>query len=138
MPERAGRPTRRCADGGAPAPTRLRIATLDVLTILSQDWAQMSNRQSKATPLPARNVKETIRALAAARGSIQSGLVARELGITRQAVHYHLREMVAHGELRRVGAGRGARYERVALARRYPLDGLAEDAVWREVRDEIP
>jgi anti-sigma regulatory factor (Ser/Thr protein kinase) len=99
----------------------------------------MSNRQAKATPLPARNVKETIRALAAARGSVQSGLVARELDITRQAVHYHLREMVAHGELRRVGAGRGARYERVfALARRYPLDGLAEDAVWREVRGEIP
>src|SRR5450759_3710950 len=75
---------------GAGAPTRLRIAAFDVLTILSQDWAQMSNRQSKATPLPARNVKETIRALAAARGSIQSGLVARELDITRQAVNYHL------------------------------------------------
>ena len=47
--------------------------------------------------------------------------------------------MVQQGELRMVGAGRGVRYERVAaLTRRHSIKGLAEDAVWDEVRTADP
>ena len=47
--------------------------------------------------------------------------------------------MVETGELLRVGAGRGSRYVRNAdLERRYALEGLQEDHVWREVSAALP
>ena len=47
--------------------------------------------------------------------------------------------MVETGELFRIGAGRGSRYVRNAdLDRRYPLQGLEEDYVWREVIEALP
>ncbi len=64
-----------------------------------------------------------------------SGELARELGVTRQAIHPHLQALVRQGELRAVGAGRATHYERVAArTRRYPLAGLEEDRVWDELR----
>jgi hypothetical protein len=47
--------------------------------------------------------------------------------------------MVETGELLRTGAGRGSRYLRNAdLDRRYPIQGLEEDHVWREVTGALP
>jgi anti-sigma regulatory factor (Ser/Thr protein kinase) len=70
---------------------------------------------------------------------VSSGDVARAAGVTRQAAHYHLSRMVETGELLRAGAGRGTRYARAAdLDRRYPLQGLEEDHVWREVIGALP
>jgi hypothetical protein len=47
--------------------------------------------------------------------------------------------MVETGELLRIGAGRGTRYVRNAdLDRRYPIQGLEEDQVWREVSAALP
>lgn len=86
-------------------------------------------------PTPKRqNVRDIAEALLAQGEAVTSGQVAGEAGVTRQAAHYHLRQMVESGELRRVGQGRGARYERaVRFNRRYPLSGLEEDRVWAEV-----
>lgn len=85
------------------------------------------------------DVKDVIRLLLADRLAISTGDVVAATGLTRQAVHYHLAEMVRTGELVRTGAGRGARYRRhTRFSRSYPLAGLAEDSVWEEVRGSIP
>src|SRR4051794_27034223 len=60
-------------------------------------------------------------------------------GITRQAVHLHLADLVASGVLEQVGDGRGARYRRrYEWVRRYLVDGLDESNVWNDLRAEIP
>jgi len=66
---------------------------------------------------------------------VQSGEIARALGVTRQTAHRHLRELVANGRLVAEGAGRGARYRRVDPedARCYATSGLDEDRVWSEM-----
>jgi DNA-binding Lrp family transcriptional regulator len=72
-------------------------------------------------------------------GSVSSGEVARAAGVTRQAAHYHLRRLADEGMLRRTGAGRGARYEPVLdLLRTYPLPGVREELIWREVLQQVP
>jgi len=92
----------------------------------------MSKRKARAIP-------EVIRLLVADQGSATSGEVAAAAGVTRQAAHYHLAEMVRDGELRRVGAGRGSRYVADAdFDRTYPREGLEEDRVWNEVIGEVP
>src|ERR1700675_439265 len=95
----------------------------------------MTNCQAPLGPGRGRNVENRIRDLLATRTSLTSGDLARELGVTRQAVHPYLRQLVHQGELRALGAGRGAHYERVAaFTGRYPLAGLAEDRVWDDLR----
>jgi hypothetical protein len=92
----------------------------------------MSKRKADSIP-------ELIRLLTGDHGSVTAGEVAKAAGVTRQAAHYHLARMVREGELRRIGAGRGSRYELDAdLDRSYPLEGLEEDRVWDEVVGEMP
>ena len=92
----------------------------------------MSKRKAQSIP-------ELIRVLAADRGSVTSGEVAKAAGVSRQAAHHHLVRMVRERELLRVGAGRGSRYVPDAdLDRSYPLEGLEEDRVWEEVIREAP
>ena len=82
------------------------------------------------------DVKAVVRELLATRESVATGEIAAIVGLSRQAVHYHFRGMVASGELRVVGSGRGAHYRLDAdFLRAYPLADLAEDRVWQEVRD---
>jgi anti-sigma regulatory factor (Ser/Thr protein kinase) len=87
------------------------------------------------------NVKGLIRSLIASRGELTNREVARDLGLTRQAVHHHLKELVATGELTMHGAGRGARYT-AANASTYtltfPLDDLEPQAVWPALAAEVP
>jgi anti-sigma regulatory factor (Ser/Thr protein kinase) len=81
------------------------------------------------------NIKDLIREMLHDAPSIASRDVVAASGITQQGVHYHLRQMVDSGELRRVGAGRGTRYERAGLEiRSFATDGLAEDVAWHEIR----
>ena len=79
-----------------------------------------------------RNVREAILRLVAERGSAQSGGIAQSLGLTRQALHRHLRRLVDAGDLVAEGAGRGASY-RCPSRFRLPLAGLAEDRVWSDI-----
>ena len=93
---------------------------------------EMSKRQRSG------DIQDLIRVLVGGLGSVSAGVVAEAAGVTRQAAHYHLVRMVRDGELRRVGAGRGSRYELDAdFDRRYPLEGLQEDLVWSEVEREV-
>jgi len=66
--------------------------------------------------------------------ALQSGEIARVLGVTRQTAHRHLRQLVAEGRLIAEGAGRGSRYRRSSAVdqRIYPTAGLEEDLVWSE------
>jgi hypothetical protein len=85
------------------------------------------------------DIPNLIRLLVADTGAVSAGDVARAANVTRQAAHYHLSRMVQTGELVRTGAGRGTRYVRNAdLDRRYPIEGLEEDQVWREVIAALP
>ena len=74
------------------------------------------------------------------RETLTSGDLAEAAGITRQAAHRHLGQLVALGKLRREGAGRGARY-RLRSARielRRSRAGLDEARVWEEIERGLP
>jgi len=88
----------------------------------------------------ASRIRPVIDDLLAEWGSIANRNVAAATGATRQAVHAQLQQLVEAGELVREGAGRSVRYRSVHPRRRfrYKLAGLDEDAVWREVRAEVP
>jgi anti-sigma regulatory factor (Ser/Thr protein kinase) len=88
------------------------------------------------------NVKDVIRALLAAQGTVTNREIVSALGgaMTRQAVAYHLRELTRAGEVEQEGAGRGARYrypDQALFSRTYALRGLAEDEVWQELRSAV-
>lgn len=76
----------------------------------------------------------------AVRERVASGELGRELGISRQAAHYHLRALCRSGELVPAGSGRGAHYRlptrRARLA--YPRLGLAEDHAFRDLCARLP
>ena len=95
----------------------------------------MSKRQAKLGQDPL----TIIRSLLSTSGEVSSGQVARALGVTRQAAHYHLSHLVEDGELRRLGRGRSSRYASAAsFAQTYALAGLSEDQAWREVVAGVP
>lgn len=64
---------------------------------------------------------------------------AEKFGITRQAVNKHLQRLTEEKALTETGATRGRVYKLAALLewrKLYPIDGLAEDEVWRQ--DVLP
>jgi anti-sigma regulatory factor (Ser/Thr protein kinase) len=74
------------------------------------------------------------------RNALTSGDLAQAAGVTRQAAHRHLNQLVTEGTLRREGAGRGARY-RLRAARievRRPRAGLDEFSVWEVIERGVP
>lgn len=87
-------------------------------------------------PRPSRQteIDQALLAKVAAHPRDLVATVAREIGVSRQAVNMRARALIATGHLMRSGGTR-PRYalgpNRV-LHQRYPLKGLAEDAVWRE------
>jgi anti-sigma regulatory factor (Ser/Thr protein kinase) len=72
--------------------------------------------------------------------TLTSGDLAEAAGITRQAAHRHLGQLVALGKLRREGAGRGARYRppRARFELRRPRAGLDEARVWEDLERSLP
>lgn len=76
-------------------------------------------------------------------GPASGAHIAGALGVSRQAVNRHMRNLVEAGQLYKEGETRGARYHvaepddgaarPTQYDRHHRLDGLAEDAVFREV-----
>jgi DNA-binding transcriptional ArsR family regulator len=67
------------------------------------------------------------------RRTVQAGEVAEAAGISRQAVHRHMRALVESGKLVPEGEGRATRYRLASRTKprfRYPCAVLAEDRVW--------
>jgi len=86
--------------------------------------------------VPARPTRDRILSLFAAGRPRSAGEIARAIRISRQAAHRHLAALVASGELRAEGRGRGARYRdagSLPLARSYPRAVISEDRVWTEL-----
>ena len=82
-------------------------------------------------------VKELILDLAA-QGPVASGDVTSRTGLTRQAILYHLNQLVDVGELSRVGRGRGTRYVLTAdFSETFELAGLEEHEVWKIVEARV-
>jgi hypothetical protein len=95
----------------------------------------VTNRQSK---LSLNETEEVAWELLGSRASISAGELAAARGVTRQAALHSLRKMTQKGLLERAGAGRGTRYLRRAdFIRTWPIDGLQEENVWREVAAEV-
>lgn len=70
---------------------------------------------------------------------VAMGDILERSGLTRQAIQYHLKRLIASGELEPVGAGRARRYRRPLLfSGTFDTLGLQEDRVWREVRSSVP
>jgi anti-sigma regulatory factor (Ser/Thr protein kinase)/biotin operon repressor len=95
---------------------------------------KVDNRQTK----PA---EEKIRNLLSRKGITTGAFLAAELGISRQALHKHLKKMISKGEVLRLGITRGASYRlrqrREApvgrqLQRKYKLKELQEDRIFEE------
>jgi predicted ArsR family transcriptional regulator len=87
-------------------------------------------------PNVSENVKQIVETLLATQGSVTSGAVAAQVGISRQAAHAHLSALTAEGLLVREGAGRGTRYLRAqppGLRLSLRTAGLQEDQVWKEL-----
>ncbi len=87
------------------------------------------------------STKDTIRAVLAEQGEIRVGEVVTRTGLSRQAVHRHLRAMVVAGELRREGKGRNTRYLHSTWgiwSWRVPLVGQEEHRVWRDLISPCP
>lgn len=83
-------------------------------------------------------VETAVDRLRAGGDPITSSGLATAAGISRQAAQARLRRLVADGALSSVGAGRATRYvaaplERPARELRFPIAGLTEDAVWKDV-----
>lgn len=69
-----------------------------------------------------------------------TGDVVEATGLTRQAIHRHLRHMVDAGTLYAEGAGRGARYvaRRSHVRWRRRCGGLDESVLYKELSAELP
>ncbi len=81
--------------------------------------------------------KEIVNLLLNEQSTIQAGDLVRKTGISRQAAHRHLAALVKDGFLLHAGWGRGSRYRRPGSSGshyRFPLQGLAEERAWSEVR----
>jgi DNA-binding transcriptional ArsR family regulator len=79
--------------------------------------------------------KRNIESLLADGDWHQAGEIAERVGVTRQTVHRHLRQLVEEGVLTVAGAGRGTRYRRRDRAISMTLStlGLDETSAWENL-----
>jgi anti-sigma regulatory factor (Ser/Thr protein kinase) len=111
------------------------------------------NRQSGPPAEPDRRVRAAIEQLAVAGAWFGSREVIVHAGVTRQAAHRHLSQLVRDGRLVVTGKARATRYRGLAtpiaaaasavapaapFSRRYLRAGLQEDAVHRDVVAGLP
>jgi anti-sigma regulatory factor (Ser/Thr protein kinase) len=87
-----------------------------------------------------KSTRDTIRRIIEKNGSATGPELADFLGITRQAVSLHLRQLVASGEVFKTGSTRAARYfsknaapEARRVKRELLLGGLDESAIYEDV-----
>src|SRR5438445_3351087 len=69
-----------------------------------------------------------------------SGDIAARFGVTRQAVHFHMRKLHRDGLVRLLGKGRGAKWERNFSVRlKWALNDAVpgEHIMWREMREAL-
>ena len=74
-------------------------------------------------------------------GPLSSTALAAHLGVTRQAAHARLRRLTREGLVLREGEARATRYRLPPpkrWERRFPLVGLAEDEVYRDLVEGVP
>ena len=74
------------------------------------------------------------------QGPSSSTEVGRRLGVSRQAAHARLKALVEARTVVREGAARATRYrlrEAASWERRFPLEGLEEDRVFRQMAAEV-
>src|SRR5512145_3012646 len=85
-------------------------------------------------------VVEAVQSLSSAVGRVSAGALAAALGVSRQAAHRHLAELVRRGVLTPHGGGRSTHYlPAEAVSRRVlPIARLEEDALWRSLVAEEP
>jgi DNA-binding transcriptional ArsR family regulator len=73
-----------------------------------------------------------------ALGEASTSDLSASLGVTRQAVQYHLRALLESGLIRRSGTGRSTRYQRTfSYAKRWRIGDAQEDEVWADVASEV-
>ncbi len=80
---------------------------------------------------------DTVRGLVARRGVVANRDVATALGVSPATSHRLLRALVKIGMLQLHGRGPAARYRLRHVRRRFPLAGLEEDRVWRQLAGDI-
>jgi biotin operon repressor len=85
------------------------------------------------------STREAIRFFVEKRGSATGPELAEHLGISRQAVNQHLRQLIAAGQVFKTGSTRAARYytagaapEKRRIKRTLALEGLDESAVYED------
>ena len=83
--------------------------------------------------------REKIRRLIEERGEMSGPALAEELGISRQAVSLHLRQLIADGAVFKTGSTRAARYlpgnaapDARVFTRKLKIDGLQESVVYEK------
>jgi anti-sigma regulatory factor (Ser/Thr protein kinase) len=73
-----------------------------------------------------------------ALGQASTGDLSATLGVTRQAVQYHLRALLESGLIQRSGAGRSTRYgPTFSYTKRWRIGDAEEDEVWVEVASGV-
>jgi biotin operon repressor/anti-sigma regulatory factor (Ser/Thr protein kinase) len=85
-------------------------------------------------------MKRKILAYVSRHKSASGGELRTHLGLSRQALSVHIRNLIASGMVVRTGATRGARYAvpgrvpgPVVVSRRHPIRGLDESRVWEDL-----
>lgn len=84
-----------------------------------------------------RDVWQAIESLLVTSPTFQVGELGEQTGLTRQALHAHLRRALSEGLLVREGGGRSTRYRRSSGERfesTRPTAGLREEELWLELR----
>lgn len=95
-----------------------------------------SRRPPARRPTPEIAIESVLRR----QGFVTTGEVVELTGLTRQAIHRHLRGLVDQGKLCAEGAGRGARYvaRRESVRWKRKIAGLEESSLYRELVAELP
>jgi biotin operon repressor/anti-sigma regulatory factor (Ser/Thr protein kinase) len=85
------------------------------------------------------STREKILKIIREQGPLSGADIARDLGISRQAVHKHLRTLRCKGSVVKEGAKKGAEFRIgegephiIEKRKKYELDGLGEDSVYEE------
>lgn len=83
------------------------------------------------------NPADKIRSLVAEEGEIANRDLVKHLKVSAATSHRLLQGLIMAGVLERRGKGRSTRYRLRRIRKRVRLAGLEEDAVWRDVSEQV-